>query len=102
MSLSYILPIRRKQWDVLVSAIVAVSLIRVAYPAQVMDRIQGLNGLSLPWEDENLTAVNKRRLGLFSTSLMPQLSRDPSKRPTMTRFCSTCNRVLSGSTTVQV
>ena len=70
--------------------------------AQVMDRIQGVNGRGLPWEDAHLTATNRRRLGVFRTSIMPLLSRDPSKRPSMAKFCSTCNRVLSGSTTVQV
>ena len=102
MSLSRVPPAPRKAWHASASAVVAVSLTCVTYRAQVMDRIQGLNGRGLPWEDAHLTATNKRRLGVFRTSLMPLLSRDPSQWPTMAKFCSTCNRVLSGSTTVQL
>ena len=67
-----------------------------------MDRIEGVNGQELPWEGACMTPANKRRLGVFRNSLMALLARDPSQRPSMSKFCATCNRVLAGSTTVQV
>jgi hypothetical protein len=69
---------------------------------QVMDQIQGLKGRQLPWEGANLTAVNRSRLGIFRGSVLMLLSRDPAKRPSMQQFCETCDRVLAGSSTVQV
>lgn len=67
-----------------------------------MDRIQGMHGQELPWEGACMTPANKRRLGVFRNSLMALLARDPSQRPSMERFCETCDRVLAGSTTLQV
>ena len=66
-----------------------------------MDCIQGLNGKQLPWEGSRLTPKNRRRLGIFKSSVTALLSRDPRQRPSMAHFCYTCNRVLAGSTTVQ-
>ena len=68
----------------------------------MMDRIEGMKGHTLPWDDACMTATNWRRLGVFRNSVVALLSRDPSQRPSMERFCETCNRVLAGSTTVQV
>ena len=69
---------------------------------QVMDRIEGMHGLQLPWEDACMTAVNRRKLGVFRGSVMELLSRDPSQRPSMEQFCESCDRVLAGTTTVQL
>jgi hypothetical protein len=69
---------------------------------QVMDHIQGVNGKRLPWEAGNLTPANRRRLGVFKSSVLMLLSRDPAERPSMERFCEQCNRVLAGSTSVQL
>jgi hypothetical protein len=67
-----------------------------------MDRIEGLNGQELPWESGGITAAIKRRLGIFKTPIISLLSRDPSARPSMSEFCNSCNRVLAGSTSVQL
>ena len=69
---------------------------------QVMDRIEGMHGHQLPWDDACMTATNRRRLGVFRNILLALLSRDPSQRPSMAKFCETCDRVLAGSSTVQV
>jgi hypothetical protein len=69
---------------------------------QVKDLIVGLGGLELPWEGQRLTPEDRRKLGVFKSSLMPLLDRNPAKRPAMATFCETCNRVLAGSTSVQV
>ena len=66
-----------------------------------MDRIEGVNGGQLPWEGISLTPGNKRKLGIFRTSLMALLARDAHQRTSMAAFCNTCDRVLAGSTTVQ-
>ena len=66
-----------------------------------MDRIEGVNGGQLPWEGISLTPGNRRKLGIFRTSLMALLARDARQRPSMAAFCDTCDRVLAGSTTVQ-
>jgi hypothetical protein len=68
----------------------------------VMDRIQGLNGLQLPWEGDNLTTANRRKLGIFKGSLLKLLDRDPAERPSMEEFCDACTRVLAGSTSVHL
>lgn len=68
---------------------------------QVMDCIQGLHGKKLPWEAPRLTPQTRRKLGIFKSSVAALLSRDPLQRPSMAHFCYICNRVLSGSTTVQ-
>lgn len=68
---------------------------------QVMDRIQGQNGLSLPWEG-TLSPVVRRQLGIFRASVLQLLSRNPSERPSMAEFCVSCDRVLAGSTSVQL
>lgn len=71
-----------------------------------MDRIEGVNGRELPWEGASFTSregVNKRRrLGIFKATVSTLLARDPARRPSMKQFCDSCNRVLAGSTTVQV
>jgi hypothetical protein len=67
-----------------------------------MDRIEGLNGQQLPWEGEGITPAIKRCLGIFKTPIISLLSRDPSARPSMSEFCDSCNRVLAGSTSVQL
>ena len=69
---------------------------------QVMDRIEGMHGQQLPWEDACMTATNRRKLGVFRSILMALLSRDPAQRPSMERFCESCDRVLAGTTTVQM
>lgn len=69
---------------------------------QVMDCIEGLNGLQLPWEGDSLTAENRRKLGIFRGSITALLARDPAKRPSMEDFCESCNQVLAGSTSVQL
>ena len=53
-------------------------------------------------EDACMRAASRRKLWVFRSSLMSLLSRDPSQRPSMAKFCATCNRVLAGSTTVPV
>jgi serine/threonine protein kinase len=69
---------------------------------QVMDRIEGLNGKELPWEGKSLTPAIRRRLGVFKVTITSLLSRDPAARPSMNKFCEICNRVLAGSSSVQV
>ena len=69
---------------------------------QVMDRIEGMHGLQLPWEDACMTAANRRKMGVFRGCVMELLSRDPSQRPSMEQFCESCDRVLAGTTTVQL
>lgn len=68
---------------------------------QVMDRIEGRNGLQLPWEG-TLPPTVRRKLGIFRNSIMHLLDRDPSQRPSMADFCMSCDRVLAGSTSVQM
>ena len=41
-------------------------------------------------------------MGVFRGILMGLLSRDPALRPSMERFCESCDRVLAGTTTVQL
>ena len=69
---------------------------------QVMDQIEGVNGQGLPWEPASLTALHRRKLGIFKASIVKLLSRNPVDRPSMSDFCDSCDRVLAGSTTVQV
>lgn len=66
-----------------------------------MDRIEGLNGLKFPWEGTMSPAV-RRQLGVFRDSVLQLLARDPEQRPSMEEFCLSCDRVLAGSTSVQV
>lgn len=66
-----------------------------------MDRIQGCNGLHLPW-DGSLSPAVRRQLGIFRESVLALLARDPGKRPSMEQFCVSCDRVLAGSVSVQV
>ena len=79
-----------------------VSRAEEGFALQVMDRIEGLQGRTLPWEGACMTVSNKRKLGVFRNSIVALLSRDPSRRPSMATFCDACNRVLAGSITVQV
>lgn len=72
------------------------------HAVQLMDKIEGVNGKHLPWEGANLTPANRRRLGVFRESVVMLLSRDPAMRPSAEEFCDTCDRVLAGSTSVQV
>ena len=37
---------------------------------QVMDRIEGVNGLVLPWEGAGMTPATRRKLGIFKATLM--------------------------------
>lgn len=67
---------------------------------QVMARIEGLQGLQLPWEGAMAPEV-RRQLGIFKDSVLQLLARKPESRPSMEEFCVTCDRVLAGSTTVQ-
>ena len=67
-----------------------------------MDSIEGLNGCEMPWEGASLTPGTRRKLGIFRAPLMSLLAREPSQRPSMAEFCTSCDRVLAGSTTVQV
>ena len=71
------------------------------FKMQVMDRIEGLNGLTLPWEGD-LTPAVRRQLGIFRGSVLQLLARDPAQRPSMEEFCMSCDRVLAGSTSVQL
>lgn len=68
---------------------------------QAMDRIQGLNGLQLPWEG-TLTPAVRRQLRVFRGTVLKLLARDPAERPSMQEFCTSCDRVLGGSTSVQI
>ena len=63
-----------------------------------MDAIEGVNGKSLPWEGSNLTATNRRKLGVFKASINQLLSRDPTKRPSMKAFSASCERHFAGTT----
>ena len=67
-----------------------------------MDQIQGLNGEMMAWEGNRLTPAKRNALGVFRNSLLKLLNHDPAQRPSMAQFCETCNRVLSGGTTVEV
>lgn len=58
----------------------------VSMRMQFMDRIQGVHGYDLPWDDACLTVTNLGRLGgcrSSLSSLMAQLSCNPSQRPSM-------------------
>ena len=66
-----------------------------------MDRIEGLNGLKLPWEGA-LTPAVRRQLGIFRSQVLQLLARDPAQRPSMVDFCKSCDRALAGSTSVQL
>ena len=70
-------------------------------PLQVMDRIEGLNGLQMPWEG-TLPPALRRQLGIFKTHVLQLLARDASQRPSMDDFCMACDRALAGSTSVQL
>lgn len=61
--------------------------------AQVMHRIEGLNGLKLPWEGTLSTAV-RRQLGIFRGQVLRLLSRDAGQRLSMDEFCI-CRTVAS-------
>ena len=74
----------------------------VVYSMQVMDRIEGLNNKRLPWEGSALSPTNRRKLGIFRASVLSLLSRDPASRVSLDEFCISCDRVLAGSTTVQL
>ena len=78
-----------------------VSRAEEGFALQVMDRIEGRQDGTLPWEDACMTATYSRRLGVFRNSLMALVSRDPSQRPSLAHFCATCHRVLAGSTSVE-
>jgi hypothetical protein len=69
---------------------------------QLMDCIEGLNGQELPWEGGGVTPAIRRRLGIFKDPIISLLSRDPGERPSMSEFCESCNRVLAGTTSVQL
>lgn len=69
---------------------------------QVMDQIQGVNGQKMAWEGSKLTSKKRNALGVFRNSLLKLLNREPALRPSMAEFCDTCNRVLTGGTTVEV
>lgn len=68
---------------------------------QAMNRIEGVNGLTLPWEG-TMTADARKQLGIFRDTILQLLLREPVHRPSMKQFCLSCERVLAGSTTVQV
>jgi hypothetical protein len=68
----------------------------------VMDCIEGLNGQELPWEGKGITPAIRRRLGIFKAPITSLLSRDPAERPSMSEFVDSCNRMLAGSTSVQL
>lgn len=68
---------------------------------QAMDRIEGVNCMKLPWEGALLPTV-RRQLGVFKDSVLKLLARDPAERPSMEQFCISCDRVLAGSTSVQL
>jgi hypothetical protein len=67
-----------------------------------MDQIEGKGNELLPWEGHRLTPATRQQLGIFKDTLLNLLHRDPARRPSMKEFCRSCNRVLSGSTSVQV
>jgi hypothetical protein len=70
---------------------------------QAMDRIQGVEGHEpLPWDEQALSAPNRRMLGVFKNSVLSLLCRGPDERPSMEKFCETCDRVLAGTTSVAV
>lgn len=68
---------------------------------QVMDRIEGVNGLQLPWEGALSPAV-RTQLGIFRSIVLRLLARNPAERPSLEDFCVSCDRVLAGTTTVQL
>lgn len=67
---------------------------------QVMDRIQGLNGLKLPWEGA-MPQPTRHKLGFFRETILSLLARNPAERPTMKEFFVSCEHVLAGSKTLQ-
>ena len=73
-----------------------------SHVVQVMDRIEGLKGLQLPWEEGSLSREHKRQLGVWRECVVSLLSREAKERPSMAAFCDACNRVLSAASTVQV
>lgn len=61
-----------------------------------MDRLQGLNGLQLPWEG-TLSPEVRKQLGIFRGIVLKLLHRDPAKRPSMKEVCVHCDRVFGES-----
>lgn len=53
----------------------------------------------LPWEEERITPVHRRHVGIFYGTLLTLLARDPEERPSMREVCAACNRLLSSTTT---
>lgn len=68
---------------------------------QVIDRIEGMKGHHMPWKGTLAPAV-RRQVGVFKDSVLQLLARDADERPSMAAFCKSCDRVLSGSTTVRL
>jgi hypothetical protein len=66
---------------------------------QVMDQIEGVNGMQLPWEGENLTEINRKKMSLYKGALLQLLDRNPLKRPTMRAFHRTCQNILGDVST---
>lgn len=66
-----------------------------------MDRIEGLNGLSLPWEG-SLPPAKRRMLGNLTDHILKLLSRNPDNRPSAEAFFVSCNQVLAGTSSVHL
>jgi hypothetical protein len=65
---------------------------------QIMDRIEGINGMSLPWERQ-LDGPTRRKIGIFKRIVCLLLSRNPADRPTMAQFVAKCDSMLVQSVT---
>lgn len=56
----------------------------------------------LPWEEGQLTAAQRSRLGVFRRPVVQLLERDPSRRPSLQQFCDMCTSIFSATTTVNL
>lgn len=68
---------------------------------QAMDRIQGVDALELPWE-ATLKPTVRGQPSIFKDIVLKLLNWDPAERPSMKEFCVPYDRVLIGTTTIQV
>eukprot|EP00892_Ulva_mutabilis_P011411 jgi/Ulvmu1/8642/UM046_0047.1 len=63
---------------------------------------QLLGKQALPWEEGQLSAAQRSRLGVFRRPVLQLLERDPVRRPSLQQFCDMCTSIFSATTTVNL
>lgn len=66
----------------------------------MMDQIEAVKGMQLPWENALSQEVHNQ-LGVFRKHVLKLLARDPAERPSMEEFCASCDCMLDGTTDVR-